>query len=253
LLVKILDIKQGDTCILILPPIPEWWEISTTCLRAGIVSCTCTTLLVEKDIEHRSQGSGATVFIRDEGAVKMAPKVRNGCGKLRKVVQVGGSVEERVVDSHAALKKVGEDVHFDTPKSLTVSSPGLAFFTSGTTGPPKMVLHAQASYSLVVALLGIHWLRLSPKSLFWNFSEMGWAKAAWAYFSTVNCGGAIFVVDDRTAFSAKTLIVLNKFLITNLCAPPTVYRQPFDLLRLALRCRLRSRTKRAVYLLMRVL
>lgn len=62
--------------------------------------------------------------------------------------------------------------------------------------------------------------------MYWNLSEQGWAKAAWSFFSTWNCGATLFVHDDRSPFNPKrTLEVLNRFPISTLCAPPTVYRQ----------------------------
>ncbi|ETI19525.1 hypothetical protein G647_09359 [Cladophialophora carrionii CBS 160.54] len=227
-----LGIKQGDTAIVISPRIPEWWEIGTACLRAGVVMCPCTTLLVDKDIEYRLQVSHATTFIGDSTSVAKCLQVRSRCPNLRTIIQLDGTVsspaaaEAGVVDFHAALDKIPSDATFAVPSSLGPKSPGMIFFTSGTTGPPKMVLHTQTSYPLAHALTGMHWLDLSPGKIYWNLSEQGWAKAAWAWLSTWNCGATLFVHDDRLAFHPRrTLQVLNRFPITTLCAPPTVYRQ----------------------------
>ncbi|KIX04108.1 uncharacterized protein Z518_07661 [Rhinocladiella mackenziei CBS 650.93] len=221
-----LGIKQGDTCILISPRIPEWWEITTACLRSGIVACPCTTLLVDKDIKYRLQVSHATAFIGDETSVAKCLKIRAHCPNLRTVIQIEGRGSPGVVGFHSSLAKVSQDVDFPISSSLKPTSPALTFFTSGTTGPPKMVLHTQASYPLAHALTGIHWLQLRPGIVYWNLSEQGWAKAAWSFFSSWNCGATLFVHDDRLAFNPRrTLEVLNKFPITTLCAPPTVYRQ----------------------------
>ena len=241
LLCTTLNIKQGETVILIAPRIPEWWEIATACLRSGLVLCPCTTLLVAKDIEYRLQISHAAVFIGDEIAVEKCQSVRARCPQLRCVIQIGGSASpvtspgdgvgvgiarDAVVDFHDALARIPDDAHFAVPTSLTPTSPALTFFTSGTTGPPKMVLHTQISYPLAHALTGLHWLRLTPKSVYWNLSEQGWAKAAWALFAAWNCGASLFVHDDRGAFAPRrTIEVLHRFPITTLCAPPTVYRQ----------------------------
>jgi len=229
-LLSSLGIEQGETCILILPRIPEWWEIATACLRGGIVMCPCTTLLVDKDIEYRLQISHAAAFIGDPTSVAKCLQVRKNCPDLQTVVQVGGEVGGEAVDGavdfHLALSNVPSETQFPVPLSLSPASPALTFFTSGTTGPPKMVLHTQTSYPLAHALTGVHWLQLSRGKIYWNLSEQGWAKASWSFFSTWNCGATLFVHDDRLAFNPRqTLEVLHRFPITTLCAPPTVYRQ----------------------------
>ena len=228
-----LGLKQGDTLILILPRIPEWWEIAIACLRAGIILCPCTTLLVDKDIEYRLQVSHAAGFIGDEAAVRKCQKVRPNCHSLRTVIKITSQPDRTpalgVKDFHAALSRISECETFPVPNDLVPASPALTFFTSGTTGPPKIVQHNQMSYPLAHALTGIHWLRLRPppnQSVYWNLSEQGWAKAAWSFFATFNCGACLFVHDDRLPFNAKrTIEGLHKFPITTLCAPPTVYRQ----------------------------
>ena len=225
-----LGLKAGDTLILILPRLPEWWEIAIACLRAGIILCPCTTLLVDKDIEYRLDVSHASAFIGDEVAVGKCLKVRERCSRLKTVIQISSDEKVKapaeVYDFHRALSGIARDAKFEAPKTLTPTSPALTFFTSGTTGPPKIVLHNQVSYPLAHALTGVHWLRLRPGSVYWNLSEQGWAKAAWSFFSTFNCGATLFVHDDRQPFSARrTIQVLHRFPITTLCAPPTVYRQ----------------------------
>lgn len=89
-----------------------------------------------------------------------------------------------------------------------------------------MVQHNQISYPLASTITGKHFHRLQPGAVNWVLTEQGWAKAAWAYFGTWNCGAALFIHDDRGAFSGKrTLDVLHRYPITTLCAPPTAYRQ----------------------------
>ncbi|KAH0829735.1 Acyl-coenzyme A synthetase ACSM3, mitochondrial [Fonsecaea pedrosoi] len=221
-----LGIKQGEIAIIIAPRVPEWWEIATACLRSGVILCPCTTLLVDKDIEYRLQVSRAAAFIGDAASVAKCLKVRGGCADLRTIIQIDGKAPSGVVDFYSALNKIPFDATFAVPRSLGPKSPGMIFFTSGTTGPPKMVLHTQTSYPLAHALTGIHWLDLSPGKIYWALSEQGWAKAAWSWLSTWNCGATVFIHDDRLAFNPRrTIEVLHRFPITTFCAPPTVYRQ----------------------------
>lgn len=222
-----LDVQQGETCILILPRVVQWWSIATACLRSGIILCPCTTLLVDKDIEYRLQISSATCFIGDATSVSKVLKVRESCPALKTIIQIGGKIPDSgVTDFHELLDTIPENIHFETPSTLTTDSPALTFFTSGTTGPPKMVLHNQISYPLAHTLTGKHWLRLQPGSVYWNLSEQGWAKAAWSFFGAWNLGAALFICDDRGAFSPQRVLeTLHRFPITVLCAPPTAYRQ----------------------------
>ena len=236
-LTNTLGLVPGDLLILILPRVPEWWELAIACLRAGIILCPCTTLLVDRDIEYRLQVSGAKAFVGDAVAVGKALKVRNSVQALRHVVQINSTylsasdsgVPQGVVDFHAGINKISPDTKFTTPAQLKPTSPALTFFTSGTTGPPKLVQHNQISSPLAHSLTGTHWLRLRPppaQSVYWNLSEQGWAKAAWSFFSSFTCGACLFVHDDRLPFTPRrTLEVLAKYDITTICAPPTVWRQ----------------------------
>jgi medium-chain acyl-CoA synthetase len=123
------------------------WEIATAALRSGVIICPCTTLLVDKDIEYRVQVSGAKIFVGDETSVRKVLKVRSKCPTLKYVLQIGGSTSKDIVDFRATLRKVAEDAVFE-PLDLKPKDPSMIFFTSGTTGPPKMVLHNQISYPL---------------------------------------------------------------------------------------------------------
>ncbi|KAK4895587.1 hypothetical protein LTR27_006370 [Elasticomyces elasticus] len=221
-----LSMQHGDRLLLIMPRLPEWWAIATATIRCGVVVCPATALLVDKDIEYRCNRSGATTFIGDSVSVAKLLKVKKNCPSLKHVLQLGpGVVPEGVQSFEALLADIPDDARYDGPKPGTKDA-SMIYFTSGTTGHPKMVQHNQISYPLAHTVTGKHFYRLKPGDLAWILTEQGWAKAAWAFFATWNCGAGLFIHDDRRPFSPKvTLDVLHQYPITTLCAPPTAYRQ----------------------------
>lgn len=201
------------------------WELATAALRSGIVICPATTLLVDDDIKYRAQRSGATVFVGDSASVQKFLRVRKDCPQVKFVIQVDGSREAGIIDLAKEVFSIPKNAIFQGSKPRT-NGPAIIYFTSGTTGYPKMVQHNHISYPLAHTITGKYWLRLGPNKLYWNLSEQGWAKAAWSFFGAWNCGAGLFIHDDRLAFNPKTTLgMLHTYPITTLCAPPTVYRQ----------------------------
>ena len=104
--------------------------------------------------------------------------------------------------------------------------PGIIYFTSATTGDPKMVLHTQASYGLGHRLTGQLWLDLRPDDVHWNLSDLGWGKAAWSsFYGPWQMGACVFALDAPGKFDpVLALKTLAQFPITTWCAPPTALR-----------------------------
>jgi acetyl-CoA synthetase/medium-chain acyl-CoA synthetase len=101
--------------------------------------------------------------------------------------------------------------------------PGIIYFTSATTGNPKMVLHSQASYGLGHRLTGRFWLDLRPEDVHWNLSDLGWGKAAWSsFYGPWQMGACVFALDAPGKFDPLlALKTLAAFPITTWCAPPS--------------------------------
>ena len=212
-----IGIRRGDRVLIILPRLPQWWIAMLGLVRLGAVPIPGTPLLTEKDIRYRVETAGVRAVITDaDGAAKME----------------GINADIRIV---VGTERTGW-IHFDTgvrdastefePEPTRSDEPGIIYFTSGTTGPPKMVLHTQASYGLGHRVTGELWLDLKPNDVHWNLSDTGWAKAAWSnFYGPWQMGAGVFVMDARGRFDPMAVLrTLARYPITTLCAPPTALR-----------------------------
>jgi acyl-coenzyme A synthetase/AMP-(fatty) acid ligase len=223
-----LGIKKGDRVLVMLPRIPEWWESVLGLMKIGAIPIPCTTLLTPKDIQFRAGVAEAAAFITDAEGSHKFDQVRGECPSIRVAVLVDGhnadlSGREWWTSYHQIVDEASPE--FTGPKTSS-DDPCLVYFTSGTVGYPKMVLHTHASYPIGHTITGKYWLDLHEDDLIWNLSEMGWAKAAYSnLFGPWVMGAAMFIQDARGKFNAiETLEMLHKYPITTLCAPPTAYR-----------------------------
>ena len=146
-MLKRLGAKKGDRMIIMLARVPAWWEIVCGAIRAGIVFCPCTTLLVDKDIEYRFRVSGANIFVGDASNVPKFLRIKDMVPSCKTVLQVGGPTSPQCSDYDTCMKDISQDEVFPSIRTKAQDS-CMIYFTSGTTGLPKMVLHNQISYPL---------------------------------------------------------------------------------------------------------
>ena len=212
-----LGLRKGDRVLVILPRVPEWWISVLGLIGLGAVPIPGTTLLTAKDIAYRIDAAEARGIIIDaESSGRVAD-----FGGLR--IAVGTGTPQGWVNLADAAHRGRPD--FDAGPMLS-DDDGILYFTSGTTGPPKMVLHTQTSCALGHKLTGELWLDLKPDDVHWNLADNGWAKAAWSsLFGPWHQGACLFVWDARGKFDpAATLKTLAGYPITTWCAPPTALR-----------------------------
>ncbi|RIK93165.1 MAG: acyl-CoA synthetase [Proteobacteria bacterium] len=215
-----LGVSRGDTVIVILGRQIAWWETVSACLRMGAVVSPGTTQLSAKDIAYRVQASRAVAVITDDANAAKVDGVRHECLSLKAFLVVDAE-RPGWVNFEAALMGVKADF---PAVDTRADEDALCYFTSGTTGYPKMTIHTH-SYAIGHQTTGRYWLDLRPEDLHWNISDTGWAKAAWSsYFGPWSQGAAMFVHHTGGFDAKRTLDLLARHPITTMCGAPTIYR-----------------------------
>jgi len=135
-------VKKGDVVVVVMPRLIEWWEINIACMRMGAVISPGTTQLTPKDMKYRFDSSEAVCVITDGENAPKVDQVRDECPKLKSFILVGDT-KEGWVNYENAVSKASDK--FDAANTRSDDN-AILYFTSGTTGYPKMTLHTQASF-----------------------------------------------------------------------------------------------------------
>ena len=213
-------VRTGDTVVVMLPRVIPWWETFTATLRMGAVISPGTVQLSEKDLEYRINAAAATCVVTDSANAAKVDAVLDRCPTLAARIITDGR-REGWIDYHQAVTAASSD--FETADT-SADDEAICYFTSGTTGYPKMCIHTH-SYAIGHKITGELWLDLKPEDLHWNVSDTGWGKAAYSsYFGPWLCGTTLFIHHTSGFNPQQTLELLAKYPITTFCGAPTIYR-----------------------------
>ena len=219
-----LGIGRGDMVMLILKRRYEFWFSILALHKLGAVAIPATHLLTRKDVVYRCNMAGVKAIVAAGEPVITghiaAAMPESPTTKL--LISVGPEVPEGFLDFHEGIRHAAPFVrpqHVNTNDDIM-----LMYFTSGTTGEPKMVAH-DFTYPLGHISTGCFWHNLHEGSLHLTLADTGWAKAAWGkLYGQWLAGANIFVYDHEKFTPADILHKIGQYRITSLCAPPTIYR-----------------------------
>ncbi len=209
-------LQRGAPVLIMLPRRPEWWLAMLGLVRLGAVPVPCTPQLTRRELAYRLEAARVEAAITDAAGVEKL----SGFSGLRFVV---GADCHGWTNLDGAARAATNGLDGERTRSKDA---GIIYFTSATTGEPKMVLHTQASYGLAHRLTGQLWLDLGPQDVHWNLSDVGWGKAAWSsFYGPWHMGACVFAVNAAGRFDPQaTLRILADYPITTWCAPPTALR-----------------------------
>lgn len=219
-----LGIGKGDPVMLILKRHYQWWLAMLGLHKLGAIAIPATHMLTKHDIEYRNQRAGvkAIVCANDEYIVSQIKAAMPESPTVKALVTVGGETPEGF---HSWDKEWKDAPEFVRPEHVNTNDDTmLIYFTSGTSGSPKMVAHDYL-YALGHLTTGVFWHNLAEDSIHLTVADTGWGKAVWGKFYGQWFAGAVVFVYDHEKFAAdKLLRQIEKYRITSFCAPPTIYR-----------------------------
>ena len=219
-----LGIGKGDPVMLILKRHYQWWLAMLGLHKLGAIAIPATHMLTKHDIEYRNQRAGvkAIVCANDEYIVSQIKAAMPESPTVKALVTVGGEAPEGF---HSWDKEWKDAPEFVRPEHVNTNDDTmLIYFTSGTSGSPKMVAHDYL-YALGHLTTGVFWHNLAEDSIHLTVADTGWGKAGWGKFYGQWFAGAVVFVYDHEKFAAdKLLRQIEKYRITSFCAPPTIYR-----------------------------
>ena len=219
-----LGVGHGDMVMLILKRRIEFWFSIIALHKLGAVAIPATHLLTKKDIVYRCEAADIKMIVcaGEEVITKHIIEALPGCKSLEHVVSIGPDIPEGFKNFQEGIANAVPFVKPAQPN--TNDDVMLMYFTSGTTGQPKMVAH-DFTYPLGHITTGAFWHNLHAGSLHLTIADTGWGKAAWGkLYGQMLAGANIFVYDHEKFTPADILQKIQDCKITSLCAPPTIFR-----------------------------
>ena len=221
---QMLGIGQGDKVMLILKRRYEWWLSMLALHKLGAIVIPATHMLTRHDIIYRNNRASvkAIICVGEEYVLSQVEAAMDESPTVETLVSVGPVVPKGF---HDWQREVGYAPPFVKPKHPNDNEDTmLMYFTSGTSGEPKMVAH-DFLYALGHLTTGVFWHNLKEDSIHLTVADTGWGKAVWGkFYGQWFAGATVFVFDHEKFTAEKIMRQIEKYHITSFCAPPTIYR-----------------------------
>ena len=225
-----LGIKHGDKVMLILKRHYQWWLSMMALCKVGAIAIPATHMLTVHDIVYRNQSASVKYIIcaNDEYITEQIAKAMPESPTVKALVAVNAlsELDKPIPEGfHDWRKEWAEAPAFVRPDNVNTNEDTmLMYFTSGTSGEPKMVAH-DFLYALGHLTTGVYWHNLHANSLHLTVADTGWGKAVWGkLYGQWFAGATVFVYDHEKFTAEKIMRQMEKYHITSFCAPPTIYR-----------------------------
>ena len=225
-----LGIKHGDKVMLILKRHYQWWLSMMALCKVGAIAIPATHMLTVHDIVYRNQSASVKYIIcaNDEYITEQIAKAMPDSPTVKALVVVNAlsELDKPIPEGfHDWRKEWAEAPAFVRPDNVNTNEDTmLMYFTSGTSGEPKMVAH-DFLYALGHLTTGVYWHNLHANSLHLTVADTGWGKAVWGkLYGQWFAGATVFVYDHEKFTAEKIMRQMEKYHITSFCAPPTIYR-----------------------------
>jgi acetyl-CoA synthetase len=221
-----VGIKKGDPVMLILKRRYEFWFCILALHKIGAVTIPATHLLVAKDLIYRNNAASTKmiVCVQDPEVLKHIDDSQAKSPTLQLKAMIGGE-REGWINFSTGLEKASNSWARPTGEAASKNKDAmLLYFTSGTTGMPKMVSH-DFTYPLGHIITAKFWQNVEDNGLHLTVADTGWAKSVWGKLYGQWLAGSAVMVYDYDKFVPKELLeVISKHKVTTFCAPPTIYR-----------------------------
>ena len=220
-------IKKGDTVMLVLRRRYEWWILMPALHRIGAIVIPATDQLLQSDIEYRTNAADVKMIISYDNPIIQGEieKSMPNSKTVQYLVTVGKEKRDGWISFHEEYEKAPAEFPRPVGEAATHNKdPMLLYFTSGTSGYPKMVLQ-DYDYPIGHIMTAKYWHGVVEDGLHLTIAETGWAKSTWGKLYGQWIAGTALLVYDMNMFKpAKMLEMIAKYELTTFCAPPTVYR-----------------------------